>query len=198
MNVTERLKRLEFRLHPKLTVNGAKVYTRDVPLARGYKHEYSKRPASFCRIQAVHAPDDAVHVSFTFGWFRRTLNRQGIRHVLIITPDGEYDQRRSMNEHAEVEEFEKEMTDLIRVLHSHSFESIQELYDFMASWTNKLSSPFGWNLSAKRDASRVERAFAVINKEETPAVERVPKSGLTRYRMGRPLVRQGSVRYRGR
>ena len=149
----ERLKRLEFRLDAKSSQHffPTKVHVRDVPLVRGYKHERSKRPASFCRI-SVHQPpiifNDSTTVNFYFGWFRRTISsRYGVGHELVMLPDGDFHCRYTTNEHAEVEEFEKEMTDLIRVLHSHSFESIQELYDFMASWTGTPSKLYGWMVS---------------------------------------------------
>lgn len=197
MNVVERFRQLEFRLHPKLALNGGKVYTRDVPLARGYKHERSKRPASFCRIQAVYVPNDAIHLNFTFGWFRRMLRRKGgIKHMLIVTPDGEYDQRRSINEHQDLVEFEQELQDFIRVLHTHEFESIQELYDFTGHW----SGGYHYVLpSVRRDATRIERAFAAIQKtEETRQVVRKASEWMSHPRMGRPIMRQGMISYRGR
>ena len=202
LNVTERLKRLEFNLNKSASSNHLKAYVRDVPLARGYKHERSKRPASFCRIFVNcgadgHVLDNTLTTWFAFGWFRRVSGRRGIKHVLVVTPDGEFTRHYSIHEHSDLEEFEMEMIGIIRVLHTHSFEDIKELYVFMDAWIERaFSRPL---LPVSLNASRVERAFATINKEpDSPAIVRMPKSRLTRYRMGRPLVRQGSVRYRGR
>ena len=208
LNVTERLKHLEFKLkelklNKPASSNHVKVYVRDVPLARGYKHERSHRPASFCRIFVHrgadgHVLDDTLTTWFAFGWFRRVSGQRGIKHVLVVTPEGEFTRRYSIHEHSDLEGFETEMLDIIRVLHAHLFEDIEELYAFMNAWIEWRFSrpllPVSWN------ASRVERAFATINKEPDglPAVVRVSKSNVVRYRMGRPLMRQGSIRYRGR
>lgn len=195
MNLSERLNRLELKFNPKASreILPNKGYFKDVPLARGYKHERSKRPASFCRVVVVNAPDNVLHLSFTFGWFRRTVHREGIRHVLIPVPDGEFHEHRSINAHEDLEIFEREMRDVIRVLHRHEFESILELYDFMSVWTERLGHlP---TLQTLR-LDRLHRAFAFIKKEEKPTVVSTAKP--PRYRMGRPLVSHGMVRYRGR
>jgi len=203
LNVVERLKNMEFRLNKTASNNHIKVYVRDVPLARGYKHERSKRPASFCRIfvnrGAESLDNTEITTWFAFGWFRRVSNRRGgLKHVLVVTPDGEFTRRYSMYEHHDLEEFVTDITGIIRALHTHEFESIQELYDFMAYWIDSMFSMRS-SLSVSRYASRVQWAFAAIKKtEETRQVTRKASERMSYPRMGRPIMRQGTISYRGR
>jgi len=190
LNVPVRIKRLGFKpVQSKASRVSSATHFLDVPLARGYKHESSKRPANFCRIALsteMRAEGD-INVYFSFGWLRRTSSVYKIKHTLVEVPHDHYHVRYGLSEHQHLEEFELELATLINTLRTFTFNDLATLCRFMAAWCRHHYSD-----------DRVKEAFDDVKKYRPKDEAEPPKKDkVVSYRIGHQRFRHRVPSFRG-